>query len=72
MALVVQGRTSKQIARELLISELTVRKHRENLLRKLGLRSAARLVALVPARPEGDGARPAGAYDIGSMDGPVV
>lgn len=44
-ALVVEGRTSKEIARTLGISDLTVRKHRENLLRKLGLRSTTELVA---------------------------
>jgi len=53
MALAVLGRTSKEIARELAISDLTVRKHRENLLRKLGLRSTAQLVALAPARSDG-------------------
>jgi len=46
MTLVVDGLTSKAIARRLQISDLTVRKHRENLLRKLGLRSTAQLVAL--------------------------
>lgn len=45
MSLVVEGHTSKQIARLLRISDLTVRKHRENLLGKLGLRSTAQLVA---------------------------
>jgi DNA-binding CsgD family transcriptional regulator len=49
MALVVAGRTSKEIARQLNISHLTVRKHRENLLRKCGVASTAQLVALRPA-----------------------
>ncbi|MBP0622443.1 helix-turn-helix transcriptional regulator [Cupriavidus consociatus] len=35
------GRTSKQIAREFGLSDLTVRKHRENLYRKLGVGNAA-------------------------------
>jgi DNA-binding CsgD family transcriptional regulator len=40
------GLSSKQIARALSISDLTVRKHRENILRKLGLRNTAQLIAL--------------------------
>ncbi len=40
-----QGLPSKAIGRELGISEHTVRKHRENIARKLGLRNAAELVA---------------------------
>lgn len=68
MTLVIKGCTSKEIARELAISDLTVRKHRENLLKKLGLRTTAQLVALVPAQ---DDAR-ACTYDIGIMDGPAA
>ncbi len=40
-----RGLSSKQIGAELGISEHTVRKHRENIARKLGLRNAAELVA---------------------------
>ena len=40
-----RGLSSKQIGVELTISEHTVRKHRENIARKLGLRNAAELVA---------------------------
>ncbi len=40
-----RGLSSKEIARVLGISDLTVRKHRENLCRKLRARSAAELVA---------------------------
>ncbi len=40
-----RGLSSKQIGVELAISEHTVRKHRENIARKLGLRNAAELVA---------------------------
>lgn len=47
MRLVVEGRTSKEVARLLGISDLTVRKHRERLLQKLQLRSTAQLVAYV-------------------------
>lgn len=43
--LLMKGRSSKEIARSLGISDLTVRKHRENLLRKLGLRHTAELLA---------------------------
>jgi DNA-binding CsgD family transcriptional regulator len=49
MALVLTGRTSKEIARLLSVSDLTVRKHRENILHKLGLKSTAQLVALASA-----------------------
>jgi DNA-binding CsgD family transcriptional regulator len=54
MTLVLAGRTSKEIARLLSVSDLTVRKHRENLLRKLGLASTAQLVALAPVRTRDD------------------
>ncbi|TCP05309.1 regulatory LuxR family protein [Rubrivivax gelatinosus] len=50
MAFVVAGHTSKEIARRLGISPLTVRKHRENLMRKLEVATTARLVALVGPR----------------------
>jgi DNA-binding NarL/FixJ family response regulator len=40
-----RGLSSKQVGAELGISEHTVRKHRENIGRKLGLRNAAELVA---------------------------
>lgn len=46
LALVGEGLSSKEIAKRLGISDLTVRKHRENLCRKLGARNAAELVAL--------------------------
>jgi DNA-binding NarL/FixJ family response regulator len=45
LALVGKGLSSKEIARRLGISDLTVRKHRENLCRKLGARNAPELVA---------------------------
>jgi len=45
LAYVGRGMSSKEIGRALGISDLTVRKHRENLCRKLGLRSSAELVA---------------------------
>jgi DNA-binding NarL/FixJ family response regulator len=41
---ITAGKTSKQIARDLGISDLTVRKHRENLYRKLGIQRMAQLV----------------------------
>lgn len=52
MAFVVAGLTSKEIARRLGISPLTVRKHRENLMRKLEVSTTARLVALVGPRAD--------------------
>jgi DNA-binding CsgD family transcriptional regulator len=42
--LVCGGLTSKEIARRLRISPLTVRKHRENAMRKLGVHSMAALI----------------------------
>ena len=45
LALIGEGLSSKEIARQLGISDLTVRKHRENLCRKLGARNAAERVA---------------------------
>ncbi|AMS43351.1 transcriptional regulator [Aminobacter aminovorans] len=45
LALVAQGLTAREIAERLGISPLTVRKHRENLMGKLNLHSAAELTA---------------------------
>jgi len=47
--LVGDGLTSKEIARRLRISPLTVRKHRENAMRKLGVHSMAELMEAVEA-----------------------
>lgn len=49
LSLVIGGFTSKQIARALGISDLTVRKHRENLMRKLRVSTTAALVASISA-----------------------
>ncbi|WP_374334262.1 response regulator transcription factor [Leeia sp.] len=38
-----QGLSNKEVARQLGISDQTVRKHRENLLRKLGLNDGLQL-----------------------------
>lgn len=51
--LVALGSSSKCIARELGISDLTVRKHRENVLRKLELWDAARLAVCWPQIEQG-------------------
>ncbi|WEK31851.1 MAG: LuxR family transcriptional regulator [Candidatus Pseudomonas phytovorans] len=40
---ILSGLTSKQIAHRLGVSDLTVRKHRENLYRKLNVHSLAEL-----------------------------
>ena len=45
LRLISAGQTSKHIARLLGVSDLTIRKHRENLMRKLGAANAAQLVA---------------------------
>lgn len=49
----VKGLSSKQIGRQLGTSDLTIRKHRENLLRKLGLRHTGQLVGLLGEDKEG-------------------
>ncbi|MGF6097588.1 response regulator transcription factor [Pseudomonas sp. 18175] len=41
---IASGQTSKQIAKALGISDLTVRKHRQNLYRKLGLQNLTQLL----------------------------
>ncbi|QVQ25954.1 response regulator [Achromobacter deleyi] len=45
LAMAALGATAAQIAQDLHISPYTARKHRENLMRKLGLHSTAELVA---------------------------
>lgn len=45
--LLARGLTSKEISARLHISALTVRTHRENIMRRLGVRSTAELVASV-------------------------
>ncbi|WP_448679912.1 response regulator [Pseudomonas nicosulfuronedens] len=45
LILVAQGRSAREIAEHFSISPLTVRKHRENLMRKLDLHSTAELAA---------------------------
>ncbi|OXI78970.1 hypothetical protein CFB50_34540 [Burkholderia sp. AU33423] len=41
--LVISGRSSKEIAKALAISPATVRKHRENIFRRVGVHSAVQL-----------------------------
>jgi DNA-binding CsgD family transcriptional regulator len=60
MLLIVQGRTSKEIARLLGVSVPTVRKHRENLLRRLGCRNTAQLIARASGAQQRPGAPAAG------------
>jgi len=43
--LVISGRSSKEIAKALAISPATVRKHRENIFRRVGVHSAVQLAA---------------------------
>ena len=47
MDLVVEGKLTKQIARQLGISQKTVEVHRSNITRKMGVDSVAQLVKLV-------------------------
>ena len=46
-ALVARGLSSRQIARELMVSEHTVDKHVEHIMRKLGVHSRAQIAAWV-------------------------
>ena len=47
LTLLAAGRTSKEIARLLSISPLTVRKHRQNIMRKRGVHSLAELLETI-------------------------
>jgi FixJ family two-component response regulator len=49
IALVTTGLMNKQIAAELGVSEITVKVHRGNVMRKMGARSLAELVRMVDA-----------------------
>jgi DNA-binding CsgD family transcriptional regulator len=50
------GLNCKAIAAAMMISELTVRTHRRNLMRKLGVHHAAKVIALSAEKPAGRGA----------------
>lgn len=50
-----QGLRGAQIAAALGVSELTIRKHRSNIIRKAGLRSTAHLVAFAGGAAAGEG-----------------
>ena len=49
MALVTSGLMNKQIAGEIGVSEVTVKVHRGNVMRKMGARSLADLVRMADA-----------------------
>ena len=53
MTLVASGLMNKQIANELSISEVTVKMHRGNLMRKLKVRSVALLVRMAKVLDSG-------------------
>jgi DNA-binding CsgD family transcriptional regulator len=54
------GLTSKEIARRLDLSPLTVRKHRQNGMRRLGAHTVAELI--IRARASGFGGTPSEAF----------
>ncbi|MFY7651622.1 MAG: LuxR C-terminal-related transcriptional regulator [Chitinophagaceae bacterium] len=45
MALITAGKTTKEIANHLFISELTVKTHRKNISEKLGSKGLADMIA---------------------------
>lgn len=55
LALVGQGKTSKQVAEELNLSVETVANHRKHICRKLGLHSTAELVAYAARQHQAGG-----------------
>jgi DNA-binding CsgD family transcriptional regulator len=60
MALVISGRLNKQVAGELGISEITVKSHRGNVMRKMDADSLADLINMASRlhiAPEQDGLR---------------
>lgn len=58
MAFVVAGRLNKLIAADLGISEITVKAHRGQVMRKMGARSVAELVTMAAKLSPVDGRRP--------------
>lgn len=52
MEAVVAGRLNKQIAQALMISDVTVKMHRGNLMRKMGVKSVAQLVTMIDLVPD--------------------
>jgi DNA-binding NarL/FixJ family response regulator len=56
--LVADGKSNKQIAWELSISETTVKAHMTAILRKLGVSSRAQAIVLLQRQTSGDGALP--------------
>jgi FixJ family two-component response regulator len=51
LRLLLDGHTSKEIARELTISHKTVDVHRSNLIRKIGVRSLSQLLKIFDSTP---------------------
>jgi FixJ family two-component response regulator len=58
MVLVTAGKMNKQIASELVLSQITVKMHRGALMKKMGVRSVAELVKLVEALRVAESADP--------------
>lgn len=54
LTLTARGLTSAEVAAELDISELTVRKHRSSIMRKSGLRSTSQLIAFASGHAPGE------------------
>ena len=51
-ALIAEGKSNKEIAAELFLSELTIETHVKNILRKLGLKSRAQVAAYAAQHPQ--------------------
>ena len=55
---VVQGKTNKQIGRELGTTERTIKAHRHQVMEKMKVRSLAELVSLAERMQHADGNKP--------------
>jgi DNA-binding CsgD family transcriptional regulator len=69
-----RGLNGTQSAAELGLSELTIRKHRSSIMRKLGLHSTARLLAVAgdAASPDDQPAPPLAWHDLSPREAEII